>query len=759
MPHAKKSYMKKIEAIQYIKNVGVFSDCQIAGCQLNENTIIYGRNTLGKSTLISIFRSIQTGNKKIIEGRKTFGTTGHPKIQVRFSDGINREILDYSSNKWLEGNPNILIFDTQFISENVFQGEQITFDNQKSLNQIIIGTKGVELNTEIQKLQNELNELTERKRKLTSDFNKLLPSSEYGNIQIDKFCALPELNGLDDEIKAKKEEYERAKNKELITGTLINHLDILKKLENLDYDRILKQTINFNPKELDGHIIKHWKNPKASKDFLRQGLELTKDEKEFCVFCGQKLNKTELDLLKVYEQFFKGEYQQLQNQVLTYKKQLDSINLESQIGKLYSDLEKYSLSTKLNSQDSDKIVNEFKELIYDFNKKSKDLYYIPFKSHLDTFTKSIRYFIEEIQRIIQEYFPTNGKVVSLTEIAIQIKELELSKKRIHENFKNICREYNELNESFETKRVLRETKRKELEVYSLDIFGKHKSSINNFLQRMGANFIIDDLQPIKKLKGSDERLFSIKFYNSHQVSLDSVDEKVPNFKNALSESDKRVLAFAFFLSLLSNDDELDKRILFFDDPFSSFDEERKRDTIQLLADIQFNDGVTIKTPLQKIILTHEKTFYRDIYLKSFNQPQTLKIEFDKVVNGINTSTIKYCDIDEEFPDDYIIAKIKRLKVIHSNRSFHEKYDADCRIVLENIFKRKYYFLLEEEIKKRKSVRTFTTTLQGRYPESDYNKLLRLCNDLNIELHDNDGDPSEGDHASILRDFFECIEII
>lgn len=276
---------------------------------------------------------------------------------------------------------------------------------------------------------------------------------------------------------------------------------------------------------------------------------------------------------------------------------------------------------------------------------------------------------------------------------------------------------------------------------------------------MGANFIIDDLQPIKKLKGSDERLFSIKFYNSHQVSLDSVDEKVPNFKNALSESDKRVLAFAFFLSLLSNDDELDKRILFFDDPFSSFDEERKRDTIQLLADIQFNDGVTIKTPLQKIILTHEKTFYRDIYLKSFNQPQTLKIEFDKVVNGINTSTIKYCDIDEEFPDDYIIAKIKRLKVIHSNRSFHEKYDADCRIVLENIFKRKYYFLLEEEIKKRKSVRTFTTTLQGRYPESDYNKLLRLCNDLNIELHDNDGDPSEGDHASILRDFFECIEII
>lgn len=751
--------MKKIEAIQYIKNVGIFCDCQIAGYQLMENTIIYGRNTLGKSTLISIFRSLQTGNKRIIEGRKTFGTTGQPKIQIRFSDGTNREILDYSSTKWSDGNPNLLIFDTQFISENVFQGEQITFDNQKSLNQIIIGIKGINLNVKIQKLQNELNELTERKRKLKSDFNELLPSSQYGNIQIEKFCALPELNGLNDQIKKKKEEYERAKNKELITGTLNNHLDFLKKLENLDYDRLLNQAINFNPEKIDNHIAKHWRDPKSSKDFLRQGLELTKDEKMSCVFCGQSLDDAELDLLKVYEQFFKGEYQQLQNQVLAYKKQLDSINLENQIGKLRSDLEKYSLSTKLNSEDFDKVINEFKELIDDFNKKSKDLYYVPLKGYLDTFTKAIRYLIEEIQRITEEYFPSKGKGISLSEIAIQIKELELSKKRIQETFKNICKEYKEINESFETKRVLRETMRRELEDYSLDIFGKHKSSINNYLQRMGANFVIDDLQPIKKLKGTDERLFSIKFYNSHQVSLDSDDENVPNFKNALSESDKRVLAFAFFLSLLSNDDKLNKKILFFDDPFSSFDEERKRDTIQLLADIQFNDGVTIKTPLQKIILTHEKTFYKDIYLKSFDQPQTLKIEFDKVVNGINTSTIKYCDIDKEFPDDYIIAKIIRLKEIYSNRSFHEKYNSDCRIVLENIFKRKYYFLLEEEIKKRKSVRTFTTTLQGNYPVTDYNKLLRLCDDLNIELHDNDTDPSEGDHVSILRDFFECLEII
>lgn len=751
--------MKKIDAIQHIKNIGKFSNCQMAGCQFSDTTIIYGKNTLGKSTLTSIFRSLQSGNKKIIEGRKTFGSTNQPGIQIRFFDGTNRELIDYSSNKWSDGNSNILIFDTQFISENVFQGEQITFDNQKSLNQIIIGAKGLQLNTEIQNLQNELNELTERKRKLTSDFNKLLPSSEFENITIDKFCTLPELSELDEQISTKKEEYEREKNKEAITKSLNNHFSFFQSIINLDVDNVLQKTINFNPQEIEKHINNHWKNHKASKDFLRQGLELTKDDKESCVFCGQNLGETELDLIKAYEEFFKGEYQQIQNQVLAIKAQLDKTNLESQIGKFLSDIEKYSIKTELHSDFFKHLIEEYKRLSEDLRIKSNDLYFRPLKYFKESLIDALTKLTEEIQRIIQKYFPKNNSTVGLLEILSQINSLELSKKRIQDAFKSICKDYNEINEQFEKKREQRETNRKDLEEYSLEIFGKHKSSINIYLDRMGANFTIDDLLPIKKLKGSDEKLFSIKFYNSHQVKLDSSDDDIANFKNSLSESDKRVLAFAFFLSLLSHDNELDSKILVLDDPFSSFDEERKRDTIQLLADIQFNDGITIKMPLQKIILTHEKTFYREIYLKSFVQPQTLKIEFDGLVNGINTSTIKYCNIDEEFPDDYILAKIKRLKEIHTSRSFDEKYDGDCRIVLENIFKRKYSFILEESIKQRKSVRTFTTTLESRYPQADYNKLLRLCNDLNIELHDNSAQPSEGDHASILRDFFECIEII
>jgi len=762
VPHAEKTKsMNKIEAIQNIKKVGKFVDCKAAGSQFQENTIIYGRNTLGKSTLTAIFRSIQTGDKKIIEGKKSFGILGSPDIKIRFTDGTSNKILDFNSNLWSEGNPNILIFDTQFISENVFQGEEITFDNQKSLNQIIIGEKGIELNSEIQVLQKELSELTENKRKLTTNFNKLLPSSDFGNITIEKFCAIPETDNLDDQIKAKKEELQRLKNKEVITTTIRKHLSFFNALSGLDINKTLNSRINFNPEEINRHISTHWKIKDASKDFLRQGLDLTKEEKETCVFCGQDLSTKEVSLLEAYEQFFKGEYQSLQRQVQQTKGKLDSANFENTINLLKADFEKYSLKSDLTQEFFDQIILAFDSLKNDFESKFRDLYYTPTNDYSVIFEEPLKTLIDEIERILEKYFPSDGKTINQSQIISEINYLELQKQRISKAFKDICQEFEQINDSFNSKRTERENKRKELEDYSLEVFGLHKNSINYYLKRMGANFMIDDLQPIKKLKGTDERLFTIKFYDKHLVSLDSENNNIPNFKNSLSESDKRVLAFAFFLSLLKHDEKLDKKVLVFDDPFSSFDEERKRDTIQLLADVKYENSGVEKKPSQKIILTHEKTFYRDVYLKSFSDSstQTLKIEFDKVIDGINTSKIDYCNIDEEFPDDKIIAKIKRVKEIHDNKSYSEKYDVDCRVILENIFKRKYYFFLESDIKSRKSVRTFTTSLKDKYPTEDYKKLLRLCDDLNIELHDNNSDPSNGDHASILRDFFECIEII
>ena len=76
----------KTAGVQKIINIGKFESCIVPGCQFEKETIVFGSNTKGKSTLTAIFRSLQTGNSDILTGRKTFGVTGDKKVEIDFDD-------------------------------------------------------------------------------------------------------------------------------------------------------------------------------------------------------------------------------------------------------------------------------------------------------------------------------------------------------------------------------------------------------------------------------------------------------------------------------------------------------------------------------------------------------------------------------------------------------------------------------------------------------------------------------------------------
>ena len=142
---------------------------------------------------------------------------------------------------------------------------------------------------------------------------------------------------------------------------------------------------------------------------------------------------------------------------------------------------------------------------------------------------------------------------------------------------------------------------------------------------------------------------------------------------------------------------------------------------------------------------------------------TLKIK-ETVDAEQKRSTIAHADFAQDFPDDEIPNLVERLKEMLDTRTFAENFEADCRVVLEHIFKCKYKLELKAEISQKKSVRTFTTKLNqdcigGFNDPTKFKKFDRLCNDLNIELHDGSAAPSLGDQESILKDFFECLTSI
>lgn len=131
-----------LKRIQKIQNVGKFLSCHPPSCEFGKETVIFGFNAQGKSTLTSIFRSLMSGNGDVLIGRKTFGITSDQLVELDFEESAGLKKVIFQNGKWNNSVKNILIFDTKFISENIFDGESITFDQQKNLNSVIIGKEG-----------------------------------------------------------------------------------------------------------------------------------------------------------------------------------------------------------------------------------------------------------------------------------------------------------------------------------------------------------------------------------------------------------------------------------------------------------------------------------------------------------------------------------------------------------------------------------------------------------------------------------------
>ena len=748
-----------LKRIRKIQNIGRFADCKAAGHEFAKETIVFGFNAQGKSTLTAIIRSIQTGNNDILIGRKTFGATAGISIEIDFEDGDTNDKYVFQNRAWNKANSNILIFDSKFIAENVFEGENVTFDQQKNLNTVIIGKKGQDLNNEIVALQKQSEEFANQKGEKTREFTGDFPNSDF-----EKFKALPEDRDIDNKIKDKEKEIKFEREKEDIKKAIRNHIHSVSSYR-FSIRETLKKTLDVMQEEIEAHINSQFATDENAWNFLSEGLGFLKEKPSdgtprTCVFCGQDLGANAESLVSLYSAYFKGGYEELQNEMNKAIDYFKGVNFEATLEKIAADLRAMGLDIGLTDSKISDLADLKKQFERELGKKRDLNYAINFDTfdHLKVGIETIKSDLEELEQ--KKLNIPSPKTVSTLES--EKRTLEITKKRYEPTWVKFCKDLETIEVEAEKIRTAREKKRKELEEYSSAIFDKLKGTINRLCNDMCADFEVEDFKPLKKIIGRDERIFALKIFGSHKVSIDNEDDESPNFKNTLSESDKRLLAFAFFVSLLSHDQELDKKVVVFDDPMSSFDIERRRKTVHLITDIacKYKEaGGTEKSvvPRQKIILTHEDRFAKELE-RRMPCARTLKIK-EYVDTGQKRSKIA-----QDFPDDDIANRVEKIKGILDTRTFTENFELDCRVVLEHIFKAKYYLELKTEISQKKSVRTFTTKLMqdsigGFNDATKFQKFDRLCDDLNIELHDGTAANSKGDQESILKEFFECLKLI
>jgi len=302
-----------LKRIQKIQNIGRFASCNPPGCEFMPETIVFGFNSQGKSTLTAILRSIQTGNNNILIGRKTFGETAPKKVEIDFEENSKIERYVFQNKEWNKLNSNICIFDSKFISENIFEGDNVSFDQQKNLNSIIIGEQGKELNDEILNLQGKSSDYAEQKGKKTTEFSQHFPRYD-----LDKFRKLSQDKDIDKKLTEKEKEINFEKNKTEIGRLVDLHLA---NLNGIDFSikKVLQKTFDTKQQEIDEHIKAHFSAVGNAKRFLSEGLTLLKQKpskgKRSCIFCGQELYEKAENLIDLYAAFFKAGYEQLQVEV------------------------------------------------------------------------------------------------------------------------------------------------------------------------------------------------------------------------------------------------------------------------------------------------------------------------------------------------------------------------------------------------------------------------------------------------------------
>ena len=125
-----------------IKNISRFKSFNASGdVELKRHSLLYGENGRGKTTVCAILRSLQTGVGAHVIGRTMLGSTDAPGIRI-LSDDLT---LIFSNGAWNSTLPDIAIFDSTFITENVFSGDFVDIGHKRKLYRVIVGRDGVAL--------------------------------------------------------------------------------------------------------------------------------------------------------------------------------------------------------------------------------------------------------------------------------------------------------------------------------------------------------------------------------------------------------------------------------------------------------------------------------------------------------------------------------------------------------------------------------------------------------------------------------------
>jgi wobble nucleotide-excising tRNase len=613
-----------IRKVVQIKNVSKYLDYRCVGqVDFRRLTLISALNGRGKSTLCAIVRSLAENRPELVLERTTLDPDEvlAPEVHITVDGGECR----FQNGGWEGESPALMVFDSTFIHQHVFTGDHVTAGHRRSLLDVILGRRGVELAGSVrsgdQGLRAKDTELRDAEREVVAD---------RSTIALDEFLALEEDAEIDQKIEdAEKRVAALSRASELKAAPGLEALTLPRGVSGLR--RVLESSIEDVAADAEGllkaHIVKH-EMQRGGQQWITTGLGLIKETDE-CPFCGQGLTGNEL--VAAYRVCFSDAYRRLRSSIEERAQATTAarraVGLPA-VQKAISDNEASAARWREAGVPIDLptpgTLEEAGAVMAEYFDAADALISEKQAAPLDVATPTDEYreAVGGLRALRSTWQAYNQEIDGINDAIAQFKagldadELQPAKDRLAKLKAQRVRHTEECAEKCET--ILRLRREREgivesrdeakaaLDEYNETVMPSYSRNVNGRLTRFGVDFRICDLRKSERGR-SPNAMYQIEI-NRVPVALGDPDEEAgtPSFRCTLSAGERSALAYALFMAQIEAHPDKENLAVIFDDPFSSMDAFRLEQTAAQIRRLTGN----VK---QVVVLSHSNEFLARVH--------------------------------------------------------------------------------------------------------------------------------------------------
>lgn len=643
-----------LDRIVKVKGVGLLHDADGRAYGFKKATFIYADNGRGKSTLASLFRSCSTNNSTLVLNRRTINGTNGQEVIFQFSHG-QKSI--FQNGSWDVCRPEILVFDSDFVEQNVYAGGQVSTDQRKNLLKFAIGANAVTAQQEYDQADQVLKDATVAVRSITTQ----LGVAHQGQT-LSQFRKIKDVPDVDEQLITLNSQIAEARKVGLIQ---VKALPQLLQYQAINIDPILTiirtsiANIDLSAEQqVKAHLDNHRKN--GLEKWLSDGNNYC--DSDSCPFCNQSLEG--VDIIQAYRTYFNQDYNRLKSDVIRLPALINTICSDGLIDRLKSQFETANavidgwqehlevIHPVFNEDEAREALSNIKRILETLKQqKEYDLLEVIYTDEesrkiadasqvIMNVVSSCNNMINNAIHQIVQYKETLSSL-NIEELEQQVKELELVKIRYRADIIGLFSQLATNQQIESTAQSERQAKKEVLNGVMQRTLSSYKDRINELLRSFGAQFLIPNID--FDYRGGLRSDYSLEM-RGESIALSG---GVPDFKTSLSEGDKRTLAFAFFIASTESASDLANKIIIIDDPMCSLDLNRKQQTRIVLKRLYDNSK-------QLVIIAHDIHFLRNLrddILRSNVQPDNIKSFRLKAVAN-RYSDFGAIDIDKECESAY-----------------------------------------------------------------------------------------------------------